>query len=106
MRKTTFDKILELSAQETKDLTRRALKTSEEVGELAEAVLACDGPDEYKGKTYDDVLKESADVVLCAFSVALEAGFSFNDIEGAMIAKLRKWEDILALVNVNTDKGH
>lgn len=50
-------------------MVRRALKLSEETGEVSEAVLGITGKDEenYKNKTYDDVREELVDTIIVAF---------------------------------------
>lgn len=71
------------------------VKLSEETGELAEAILvtsdafACTYK---KGITKEDVLKEVADVVIVASSIAYKAGFSVEDLEKAVDEKLAKWQ--------------
>ena len=87
-------KITELTKLEQTDMATKALKTSEETGELAQAVLSVVGAHgtAYKNKTYDDILEEAADVIICAMSVAISAGFRVPDIERKMALKVKKWE--------------
>ena len=89
-----MDKIVELTNLEQTDMATKALKTSEETGELAQAVLSVVGAHgtAYKNKTYDDILEEAADVIICAMSVAISAGFGIQEIEDMMAHKCKKWE--------------
>lgn len=87
--------LVKLCRLDKKDLVQKTLKTSEEVGELAEAVLSSTGAPTcgYKEKTKQDILSEAADVIICGHSVALEADFSIEDIDSAIQHKLQKWKD-------------
>lgn len=92
-----MQKITDLSRLEDSGMVERALKTSEETGELAQAVLSYKGMHgtAYKGKTSEDVLEEVADVIMCAMSVAIAAGYSTMDIESMIAVKCEKWESKL-----------
>jgi NTP pyrophosphatase (non-canonical NTP hydrolase) len=82
-----------LTHVDKKNLLEMSLKTTEEVGELAEAVLSSSGVhgNNYKGKTKQDVLEEAADTVICAISVAIKAGFGLDDITRMAARKCEKW---------------
>ncbi|WP_199870796.1 MazG-like family protein [Clostridium senegalense] len=66
-----FEKIEELTKLDKKTLVERALKLSEEVGEVSEAVLsysnACGCG--YKKKSREDVIEECLDVIIVASSL-------------------------------------
>lgn len=87
----TFD----ISKLEKKSMVERALKLSEECGEVAEAVLseqqACGCS--YKNKSKHDIAEECVDVIIIALSIIESAGY---EIEGDLIelykSKLDKWE--------------
>lgn len=85
----------DLCKLDKKDLIQKTLKTSEEVGELSEAVLSATKAPTcgYKNLTKEDILAEAADVIICAHSVALEAGFTMEDIEAAIKGKLERWQE-------------
>lgn len=89
-----FQKIEELTLRDPKNLLERSLKTCEEAGELAAAVLS-ESLGDYKKKTKHDILLEAADVVMCGVSVILEAGFSLEHLDEALAYKSDKWEKIL-----------
>jgi NTP pyrophosphatase (non-canonical NTP hydrolase) len=89
-----FNRIEDLTHRDPKNLTQRALKTCEESGELAAAVLSCT-MDDYKKKRNVDILLECADVIMCAISVGVEAGFSLSEIEKGLDSKLDKWEKVI-----------
>ena len=84
-------------------LERRGLKAVEEVGELAEAILGVStGPDNYKGKSWADVVEEAVDVALMGIDIALTAvppGVEYTREEWVEIVrqtffrKLENWEE-------------
>ena len=82
-----------LNKEEDKSTTQKALKLSEEVGEVAEAVLSySDAPGcGYKGKTHKDVLEEAADVIIVAASLALDVG-NKEELLDTLSKKCNKWE--------------
>ena len=90
-----LDKITRLSMAENTGIVQRALKTSEETGELAQAVLSyTDAPGcGYKGKTVMDVAEEAVDVVQVALSIALMF-LSEEGVEKMMDKKLEKWKKV------------
>lgn len=93
-----FERTIALAISDQKDPVRKTLKTAEEVGELAEAVLSLDGAHScaYKGKSREDVLKEAADVVQCAIAVVAkiyeEEGFPSHQFIHIYEEKLNAWE--------------
>ena len=93
-----WDRSIALSISDQKDPVRKALKTAEETGELAEAVLSYDGAHScaYKGKSKDDIIKEGVDVIQCAISVIAksfeEEGFPTQKFKDFYEEKLDAWE--------------
>ena len=99
-----FVKIVEHIARlnniDKKSLEQIALKTSEETGELAQAVLSyCKASGtEYKGLTEQNVIDESADVVICAISLVLHVYKQIHEEKAldkfldAIEDKMSKWE--------------
>lgn len=79
-----------------RSLEQRALKTTEEVGEMCEAICSSTGAPgcEYKNKTSADVVEEAWDVVICGISVALHAvpGMTMEEHEAIITRKLDKWK--------------
>lgn len=90
----TINRTAMLARLDKKDAIQKALKTSEECGELAQAVLSASRAPtcEYKGLTPQDVLEESVDTATCALSVAVMFGFSAEQIREAWNKKLDAWE--------------
>lgn len=93
-----YDSILSelkrLSEKERKTLLQRALKLTEETGEVAEAVLSfMDAPGcGYKKKTEDDVVEEAIDVIIMASSIIFHAAPDLNTVIPTLRKKLGKWE--------------
>jgi NTP pyrophosphatase (non-canonical NTP hydrolase) len=98
MNKELLSFIRTLSDNDTKTLTQKALKTTEEVGELAKAVL----PFENAAGTLHrfiqkkQILENSIDVILCALSIAQSLGYSDQEIEDMMAEKAKKWSGLQA----------
>lgn len=94
-----FERTIALSLTDQKTPTQKALKTAEETGELAQAVLSyyeapCCG---YKGKKKEEIIIEAVDVIQCALSVISKSyekeGFPKKDFERIYNLKLNKWEE-------------
>ena len=87
--------VLEL---EKKSISARALKLSEETGEVCEAVGCVEFASEmgYKKKTIDDVVEEAYDTVLVGLSIAMASrpDLTAEEHEKVIITKLKKWEKI------------
>ena len=85
-----------LSLKDKKTLSEKALKTTEEVGELAKAVLPYDSApgtnhrfsDKYK------ILEEVADIYLTTSSIAYSLGFTDDEVKEMIISKTKKWAEI------------
>jgi NTP pyrophosphatase (non-canonical NTP hydrolase) len=104
--KDIIDRILSLSLRDQKTLQEKALKVSEECGELAEAVLSYTDAHgcQYKGKTREQVIEEATDVITVAFSILCEIGQTdlpyltygnMWNIDDIWSKKLDKWEEKL-----------
>jgi NTP pyrophosphatase (non-canonical NTP hydrolase) len=94
--KNTMKKIFEASKHDPKTLEQKALKLSEECGEVAQAVLSyCEAPGcAAKGKTKADVIEESWDVIITAASLIyqIENGKVDEDYSVKIRdKKLQKW---------------
>lgn len=94
-----FERTIALSLTDKKSPEQKALKTAEETGELAQAVLSCYGAHccSYKEKDKDAILTEAIDVIQCALSVISksfeEEGFPREKFELIYTIKLDKWEE-------------
>jgi len=93
-----WNEVIRLSTTDRKTPVEKALKLSEETGELAQAVLSCSGAHAcaYKGHSRDEVIKEAADVIQCAISVVAklfeEEGFPEDKFRSIFVEKLERWE--------------
>lgn len=98
MHKSTLDTVRTLTENDSKTLSQKALKTAEEVGELAKVVLPFEGAFATTHRFVDRrrVLEEVADIILCARSVAYDLKFDDAEIEDMMIHKMRKWAELQA----------
>ena len=80
---------------------RRLLKATEELGELAEAVLSATSASNAKGKTWMDVVDEACDVAIMGIDIAMTkppGQESINDdawrdiVKKIFALKLKKWQ--------------
>ena len=80
---------------------RRVMKATEELGELAEAVLSATSASNAKGKTWMDIVDEACDVAIMGIDIALTkppGQESLDDdawrdvIKKIFALKLRKWQ--------------
>ena len=90
------DFIKELTDQDTKSLSQKALKVCEESGELAKVVLPFDNAGGTLHRFVDKqrILEEVADIYLTAISIAYSLGFDDNEIEETITTKAKKWADL------------
>jgi hypothetical protein len=88
--------IKELTEQDNKNLSQKALKVCEEAGELAKVVLPFDNADGTLHRFVDKhkILEEVADVYLTAISVAYDLGFTDDEINDMIDTKAKKWADL------------
>jgi len=96
MNKELLDYIQELSKRDKKTLSQKALKVSEECGELARVVLPFDNAAGTVHRFIEKkkILEESADVILTALSIAYELGYTHEDIEEMIDVKSEKWQKL------------
>lgn len=94
-----LNKIKELTLKDNKTLVERALKTSEECGELAQATLSYEKVNgtEYKELTQENVIEEAVDTLLCTISMMYHVDSTFNEdkLNSIINEKLLKWESKL-----------
>ncbi len=90
--------IKHLSLQDKKNLTSKTLKTTEEVGELAKAVLPFENAAGTLHRFTDrnKILENVADVYLSAISIAYGMNFTDEEIENMIERKARKWSMLQA----------
>ncbi len=88
-----------LSENDKKILCQKVLKTTEEVGELAKAVLPFENAAGTLHRFSDrkKILDNVVDVALSALSIAYDLKFSDEEIEEMMLLKSKKWQGIQAV---------
>jgi NTP pyrophosphatase (non-canonical NTP hydrolase) len=94
----TNEFIKQLSLSDKKTLSQKALKTCEEVGELAKAVLPFDSAHGTNHRFVDreKILEEIADVHLTNISIAYSLGFTDEEITDMIHQKSLKWSELQA----------
>lgn len=85
-----------LSDIDEKTLVQRALKTAEEVGEMAKYVLPFENSfaTTHRFVVHQKILEEAVDTMLCAMSVAYKLGYSDEEISDMMVQKCVKWSKL------------
>jgi len=89
-----LDEIFEISrTKEGKSLQELTLKCSEEVGELAQAVLSFTGACgcTYKKLNKEDVIEELADVFLVNLAMVAKLDITKEEFKAEIERKLNKW---------------
>jgi NTP pyrophosphatase (non-canonical NTP hydrolase) len=91
-----LDYIKELSKRDKKTLSQKALKVSEEQGELAKAVLPFDSAYACRHRFVNKykILEEVADTMLASISIAYDLDFTHEDIENMLNEKAQKWQGL------------
>lgn len=96
MNEDLLNYIRELSLKDYKTLSQKALKTVEEVGELAKVVLPYENAPgtnhRFIGK--EKILEECSDTILCALSIIYSLKYSDSELEEMLIRKSGKWAAI------------
>jgi NTP pyrophosphatase (non-canonical NTP hydrolase) len=94
----TNEFIKQLSLNDKKTLSQKALKTCEEVGELAKAVLPFDSAHGTNHRFVDreKILEEIADVHLTNISIAYSLNFTDEEIMDMIHRKSLKWSELQA----------
>jgi NTP pyrophosphatase (non-canonical NTP hydrolase) len=93
MNNNFLDYIQTLSLRDKKTLSQKALKATEEVGEIARVVLPYDGAyaTNHRFSSPEDILEECVDTMLCVLSIAYHLGFTNDDIDDMALDKSKKW---------------
>lgn len=90
-----FHKIQDYSIKESNSLLRRMVKSSEELGELSEAILCVEDPNNtsYKLLTIKDVKEECVDVLLMVLSIFFDKKINGTLLEltNLLHKKCDKW---------------
>lgn len=95
-RKDLNDYIKKLSFEDKKSLIEKALKLSNETGDLAKVTMQYNSVKDYTQEFSDryKILEETIDVILTAISIPLSLGFTDQEIEDMLYKKAEKWEHI------------
>lgn len=98
MDKKTLDYIKTLTKNDKKNLSQKALKTCEEVGELAKVILPYENAFATTHRFVDRVriLEECVDSYLCLMSIAYDLNFSDEEFEAMVNHKMKIWADLQA----------
>lgn len=106
MRPDLLNYIRELSVIDRKTLSQKGLKASEEVGELAKAILPYDSAfgNNHRFVTKNKILEEVADTILVALSIAYSLDFTDEEISDEMKRKNDYWAELLSREAVMTDR--
>ncbi|WP_316862243.1 MazG-like family protein [uncultured Cohaesibacter sp.] len=97
-----LETIFELTGKDPKSLQQRALKLSEEAGEVAQAVLSATGApgSSYKAMTLEDVREEAVDAAIVALAILAQASESEEaylvELDRLVAEKCNKWKTTLA----------
>lgn len=87
----------ETSQRDRKNLVGRTLKASEEVGELAKAVLPYSGEHatNHRFVQRESIIEEVVDTMLSVLSVAYDVGATDEEIREMYAKKLQKWNRLI-----------
>lgn len=98
MNKDLLKFIESLSASDTKTLSQKTLKMTEEVGELAKAVLPFESAFATNHRFVDrnKILEEVADSLLVDLSIMYNVGFTYEELEDMVQKKAMKWAGLQA----------
>src|SRR5205823_5527702 len=93
----TLFRLRGISLGERKTTIELVVKCTEELGELAEAVLSYNNVpgNAHKGKTQNDMLLEAADVILVASAIMFAERIGIKEYCQLLNEKMDKWEAIL-----------
>jgi NTP pyrophosphatase (non-canonical NTP hydrolase) len=95
--KDLIEQLDRLSLRDTKTLSQKGLKATEEVGELAKAILPYEGArgTNHRVPSADKVAEECADVMLVAYSIMKGMDYSLADMQRVIQRKADYWQFLL-----------
>lgn len=98
-----LEHIQRLSLSESKDLSQRFLKLSEECGELAQEILISRNASGFHNKQAgpDGIKGEAVDVLLVALSIFFCHGGSIEELTAISHKKSLKWQEAQAISSRN-----
>jgi NTP pyrophosphatase (non-canonical NTP hydrolase) len=98
MQKKLLDQIRILSKRDKKSLSQKALKATEEIGELAKVVLPFENAyaTTHRFVERSRILEEVADGMLVLLSIAYDLDYSDDEIEEMVSHKMKYWADLQA----------
>jgi NTP pyrophosphatase (non-canonical NTP hydrolase) len=90
------DYIKELSIKDKKTLSQKALKLTEEVGELARVILPYDSAHgtNHRFINKESILEEVVDIYLTNISIAHSLGFTDDEFYDMLVKKSKKWSEL------------
>lgn len=88
-----IEEIRKLTHSDRKTRPQATLKLLEELGELSRLILIDDGAHgtTYRNVTRDDLLEESADVLICTFALLEKLEITDDELEPWIRRKMVKW---------------
>ena len=98
MQQKLLDYIKTLSQRDKKSLSQKALKATEEIGELAKVVLPFDNAyaTTHRFVARSRILEEVADGLLVLLSIAYDLDYGHDEIEEMINHKIKYWADLQA----------
>ena len=96
-----LEHVRHLSKNDKKSLTEKTLKATEELGELSKKVLPYDNAfaTTHRFVTSEEILGESAGLIIAALSIPYSLGFSTEEIVTMIAKKSDKWGDLQNAAN-------
>lgn len=96
MKEDTLKYIQRLTKNDTKTLSQKALKLTEETGEVAREILPYENAHgtTHRFGTKERILEELADTYLCDISIVFDLGFTYDDFEEMVEQKVTKWAEL------------
>lgn len=98
LNKELLDYIKHLTKNDKKTLSQKALKATEEIGELAKVVLPYDNAfaTTHRFVNRSKIIEEVCDTLLCILSIAYELDATDEEIEQMVNHKTKVWADLQA----------
>jgi len=96
MKESTIKYIQKLTTNDTKTLSQKALKLSEETGEVAREILPFENAHgtTHRFGTKERILEECADTFLCDISIVFDLGFTYEEFVDMIETKMVKWAEV------------
>jgi len=82
-----------VSLNEKNTVSQQIIKLMEEIGEMSQAFLICDGAPscQYRDSSIEDVREEALDAILVLFSILYALDTEEDEVQAILRKKLIKW---------------